>query len=165
MEALTTSPEKSYQALASAQAQWERRPFSHYRLVSEVSTSFPLPITGCQRDLEIQNEQVIYVFRNDCPDWSEAMTVTDIFRLFGGNVPSTVDLRPSPRPGIPTPTAYIPRPTPTGLKPCQNVIVANFDGQLGYPHSIETQIELDRCFILNGPPQYRVKILSLVPIP
>jgi hypothetical protein len=150
-DALVTSPQESAQEFAAAQARWERRPFSHYRLVSEISSNNPSVGIGCQRDLEIQDEQVINVFRNDCPDWLGGMTVTDIFRLFRGYVPYTAVL-----------------PTPTGPKPCPVVIVANFDSHFGYPYSIETQTSLREsgsCFFIGGPPEYKVKIISLTPIP
>src|SRR5574341_2033156 len=39
IDALVTSPQET--ELAAAQARWERRPFSHYRLVCEISSHDP----------------------------------------------------------------------------------------------------------------------------
>ena len=167
VDALVISPQEAAQAFADAQRRWDGRPFSHYRLVSESSSNDPSVGLGCQRDLEIQNEQVIHVFRNDCPGWLDGMTVTDIFSLFRGYSPQTVGVPSTSPPGRPVPTPHTPMPTPPGPKLCSVVLVASFDSQFGYPHSIETQTKpgIDGCVMLGDAPKYKVRILSLAPIP
>ncbi len=174
VDGLATSPREAAHEFAAAQARWEGCPFSHYRLVSQFSSNIPSVGLGCQRELEIQGEQVIKVFQNTCPRWPEGMTVTDIFRLFRRYVPQIADLLPTPLPGRPTPTPY---PSDSTLGKWVRAsdgcsyyfVVADYDAQLGYPHQIETQLwrfSADGTFscLAIDPPRYVVAILSLTPI-
>ena len=174
VDGLATSPREAAHEFAAAQARWDGRPFSHYRLVSQFSSNNPSVGHGCRRDLEIQGEQIIQVFQNTCPGWSEGMTVTDIFRLFRRYVPQTAKLLPTPLPGSPTPTPY-PQNSTLGKwvrasDGCSYYfVIADYDAQLGYPHQIETQLRYISasgtfsCLAID-PPRYVVTILLLTPI-
>ena len=171
------SPGQSAREFTAALTRWETRPFSHYRLISQSSSNNPAVGRQCQRDLEIQAENVVTVFQNTCPGWADGMTVTDIFYLFGSYIPQTAGSSSPPtlRPGLPTPTPYLPSSSTLGeWVPASDgchyyLVVAVFDDGLGYPHDIETQLKLPNtngtfsCLTIDSP-QYKVTILSLTPI-
>ena len=157
------SIEEARQKIALARARWDARPFSHYRLVYQISSGHLYIGSNCQRDLEISNEELVQVYRDDCPKWSGGTSVTAIFKLFMGNKPSTAVSTTGP--GVPTMTPYVPLPTPTGSLSCPRVIVASYDSEYGYPHSIKTEIVGRVCSSLMMDVNYAVKIISLTPIP
>ena len=173
-DSLAASPRARLEAarreITAAQARWDARPFSHYRLVYQVSSGNVDIDNDCQRDLEISNEEVVQVYRDDCPEWSGGTSVTAIFWLFDRYRPSTA-VMPTLRPGDPTKTPIVvPFPVSTGIGPvaCADVIVASYDPKYGYPHSIKTELVIGPgggCSYSVVEAPYTVEIISLTPLP
>jgi hypothetical protein len=175
------TPQELAREFTAAQTHWAQRPFSHYRLVSELTFAEGQPPQPqrCQQDLEVLSEKVITTFQDTCPP-GPRLTVTDMFYIFFLYVPSQpmfFGLLATPLPGRPVPTPHVSR-TPADQwiiapdKCHQYYVTADFDAQLGYPHHIETQLESradsNACFVenINGMPQYQgVTIVSLTPLP
>jgi hypothetical protein len=149
---LETTP----QEFTDAQALWEDRQFSHYRLVAEYSHQ----IDYCFEDVEVRNEMVVNVYEEKRCEGFGFMSVTDLFEMFERFVGSEAT-RP---------------PAGNG---CEYYYVdAVYDAQLGYPHSLQTRTILnisereqyvshDSTFscLLNLPPQYTLNIESVTPLP
>lgn len=143
------------QEFADARMLWERRPFSHYRLVAGYYTL----IDSCWADVEIQDEQIIAVYEAECEGLSP-LTVSGFFDLMERYVGQEVE-------------------RPTVGNGCSFYYVdAVFDEQFGYPQYMrsETIINIsernrysttERSFscLLFGPIQYTVEIESVTPLP
>jgi hypothetical protein len=98
--------------LAAAQRRWAERPFSRYRLVVDIESTWQ----RCRQEVEVHNEQVVAVLRNTCGQ--RGLTVSALFSQIAA----------SERRGQKRCT------NPAVVVNCfSNQLRADYDPQLGYP--------------------------------
>jgi hypothetical protein len=150
-----TGLEITPEEFAEARLLWEKRPFSHYRLIARYNTI----IDSCWADVEVQDEQIVAVYEANCEGLSPR-TVDGFFDLMERYVGHEATRQP------------------VGNGCSFYYVDAVFDAQFGYPHYMRSETILNisernrystrehtfSC-ILFGPIQYTVKIESVTPLP
>ncbi len=118
--------------LPAAKQRWADRPFSHYELVLKAYGQGRS--AQCEQGYQVQNEQILSRFHDQCGDMLPDGTVTDLFDKIDGAIKDLAGIRIFPGSSQ----------SVTGRWNQGDEIIhvtATYDPQLGYPHQVQIYVD------------------------